>query len=125
MHTLPTLNDNGLVSDYNIQMETIFKYFITTQKSQSTIYSDHIESYDYLMKMYNGKPNILKDKMVSALTNMYSRYFVEVEVNIEFIDDFMNIDIGTIDSDGNRHNLSSNTTNNIISRLDDIIKLYE
>jgi len=125
MYTLPTLTQHGLVTDKNIIVEQLFKYFVTTQKSQSTIYSDYIESYDYLMKMYNNTPDVLKNKVIDSLTRLYKRYFNKVEVQVVIQGIIMNIDIKVVDNNNNVYTLAADTANKIITTLDNIVKLYD
>lgn len=124
MLTLPTMTEHGLVTDKNIQMVNLFRYFCGTQRSQSTIYSESIVSYDYLLKQYGTESDILIDKMTAALTAMYKRYYVDVEINITIVEDTLNIDIGATDSDGKTYRLSDTASKDIINELDDIVNLY-
>jgi FlaG/FlaF family flagellin (archaellin) len=124
MITLPTLTEYGLVTDKNILMVNLFRYFVSTQKSQSVIYSRYIESYDYLLKQYGADPESLRDQVTNSLTRLYKRYYVEVEVNITINDAVLNIDIGATDEYGKIYTLSSNTTNDIITQLENIMNLY-
>ena len=126
MYTLPTMNKHGLVKDKNIQVKDIFKYFITTQQSQSTIYSNHIESYDYIMKRYSKDENILRDKITNSLTRLYKRYFSEVEIRVVFDKhNKMGISINVKDNEGKLYMLNHNDNTNIITEIDDIVNLYK
>lgn len=124
LYTLPTMTKDGLVTDDKIIIESLFKYFITTQQSQSTIFQDNIISYDYILRTYKDDDLELRSQIMRGLTKLYKRYYPDVDIAIDIVNSSMYIDIKVTAVNGGTHVLSGNVTKNIIDEIDDITKLY-
>ena len=79
---LPTLTIAGFVTDENVIMSRLYEYFLTTQNSQSVLYSYYINSYYSAIKDNSVDESIVKENIGSSLSTLYSNYFTNVEVDI-------------------------------------------
>jgi len=133
MNILPTLTLNGFVEDENLKMTKIFEYFLTTQFSQSFIYTNYMESYDKVIQNSPTDMDKIKLNIMEALTKLYSRYYddVEVEVDIKKEGNTLTrhsifIDVKTtIDNNNYYLNKSINVSNSKIDGLDNIIDYFK
>ena len=80
---LPTLSIKGFISDENLIMSKLYEYFLTTQNSQSLLYSDDIESYDKVIKDNVVVHKKLEHDLYNSIYNLYSKYFTDVEPDVK------------------------------------------
>ena len=87
---LPTLTTKGFISDENLMMTKLYEYFLTTQYSQSVLYSGNIESYDKVVKNNVVIQKELENDLHDSIYNIYSKYFTDVEPMVKLIDHDIN-----------------------------------
>ena len=85
-NALPTLTIKGFITDENLMMSKLYEYFLTTQYSQSMLYSDNIESYDRVIKDNIVIRKELENDLHNSIYNLYSKYFTDVEPIIKLIE---------------------------------------
>lgn len=78
---VPHLSKNGWITSPTNVMTKQFEYFLTSDYSQTNLYRGEIASLKYILANNNAFADI-KDAIRSALSNMYSRYFDKVTINI-------------------------------------------
>jgi len=84
---LLTLSTTGIIKHGNTIIERLFQYFIRTSPSQTDFYIGEIASYRQLKHEHGGDRESMGYGCVKVLTKMYDRYFAEVEINVNFVQD--------------------------------------
>jgi len=84
--TLPILGNENWVEDPERIMSHLFKLMFIVEYSYSNIFKDRVISVPYLIMRYGGDPLEFKAQMVDALTDLFSRYFTEVNVAFTLIE---------------------------------------
>lgn len=106
---LPSLSDEGFITNKEVIIAKLFKYFLASNYSQSNTFYGDISSLNYIIAT-----NIPNDKMradlETTLIKLYGRYFDSVDFNVNIETD--NTDVAKIYIDGtlqdgtNTYNLS-------------------
>lgn len=114
-----TLSTANIITNPSLKIEKLLQYFLASDKDQSNYFQKQTSSMKWLIAQYGSNPNDFIIELKNALTSMYKRYFVSVEVNIEFnnnenIDQIIlvkriGVKIDAIDSD----NVTGNYTGDI------------
>lgn len=114
-----TLSTANVITNPSLKIEKLLQYFLASDKDQSNYFQKQTSSMKWLIAQYGSNPNDFIIELKNALTSMYKRYFVSVEVNIEFnnnenIDQIIlvkriGVKIDAIDSD----NVAGNYTGDI------------
>lgn len=81
---LPTLTSSGWVHNPNRQLAILFDYFLTTEDSQSNMFSDNIVSFQSYIQKYQHDPALLTGMLESALTNVLGNYFETSSVTVGY-----------------------------------------
>jgi hypothetical protein len=94
---LPSLSDEGFISNKEVIIAKLFKYFLASNYSQSNTFYGDISSLSYIIAT-----NIPNDKMrtdlETTLIKLYGRYFDSVDFNVNIETD--NTDVAKIYIDG-------------------------
>lgn len=74
---VPTLSSLGWVNTVEEKGDFALSYFITSEYSQSVLYSGRIESLQYLVKRFGSDPLKLEEEIANSLEGLMTRYFDE------------------------------------------------
>ena len=96
MEVVPTMSLDGFVNDENLKIVKIYQYFLTTLKSQSVIYVDTTISYDSTIKVNITNTNAVANDLEMSLSELYLRYYTDVEVNVEVTENDESNSIGAL-----------------------------
>lgn len=132
---LPTLTLDGFVTNKQIMFYKIWEYFLTSEKSQSNVFSG-INSYKYIMATAFETSNIdgIARSMEGSLTNLYKKYYDNVKVDCEVADDTetntlkVRISITVSDTGGTTYRLAREleNTNGELKNYDKLLnELYQ
>ena len=78
---LPTLSEEGFVTNKNVLIGKLFKYFLASNYSQSNTFYGDISSLNWIIA--NNIPDEkLKADLETALVKLYGRYFDKVNFTI-------------------------------------------
>ena len=129
---IPSLSTVGWTKNYNEIISKLYIYFVISEYSQSNSYYGKISSLKYILQNHSGVEEI-KLAIQRSLTNMYIRYFknVDVIVDVTELDNIIiyALNIIAIADDGITYKLDRNIetdSKNTIRNLDtNIAELYE
>ena len=93
---LLTLSSSGTLEFPQQIIDRLFLYFAHSSKKQSRLYKDNVVSYKYLEHLYGDDKELLRDNIIESLTTMYSRYFTDVTIDVEFVQQDDNLFNATI-----------------------------
>lgn len=80
---LPTLSQSGNIKDPDTIMLQLFKYFIASDHSQTTLMSrDDIYSLKYIIGNTNTEPELFASTLEKELTKFYNNYFSNTSVTV-------------------------------------------
>jgi len=96
MEVVPTMSLDGFVTDENLKIVKIYQYFLTTLKSQSIIYADTTISYDSTIKVNITNTNAVANDLEMSLSELYLRYYTDVDVNVEVTESDKSNNIGAL-----------------------------
>ncbi|MBE0438167.1 MAG: hypothetical protein IBX57_00170 [Gammaproteobacteria bacterium] len=80
---VPSLTTTGWLTEISDKADALMAYYITSEKSQSYVYSDSITSLPYHIAVFGDDLNKLETHVQRDLTTYFGRYFDKVEVTIE------------------------------------------
>jgi hypothetical protein len=80
---VPTLSEDGWVSDGKSQGAYLFAHLFESNYSQSSIYKGNISSLAYVFAMYPEDPDHTMSLLQNMLQTYYGRYFSDVTVEIK------------------------------------------
>jgi hypothetical protein len=88
MEKLPTLSTDNWLQEPLTVMNKLYEYFMLSGYNQSNTYKGEVSSLRYLLHKYDTIDE-LENKIILALDILYSRYFdnVDVEVNLTYQDE--------------------------------------
>jgi len=86
---VPSLSEDGFISDLNLILKTLVKYFMVSESLQSNTYRGNIKSLKKLVMNYGTDPDNLQIQIKSELTEMLKDYFYSTSITCEakFSDD--------------------------------------
>lgn len=114
---LPTLTLDGFVTNKQIMFYKIWEYFLTSENSQSNTF--YVSSYKYIMAtaFETGDQSAIGRSMEGALTNLYKKYYDNVQVDCEVVNDLstntlkVRISLTVSDSGGTTYRLAKELEN--------------
>lgn len=80
--TVPTLSENGWVTDSQAMTEYLFTYFLLSEYSQTQLYLGSISSFPWILQKYKGNTMELTSALTSALNTYYRRHFPNVDIEV-------------------------------------------
>lgn len=103
----PALTDEGWVTDKQTIMEKLFLYYITSEKSQSSLFRNDVKSLRYTLQQHKEEYYI-KENIKNDLDALYGSFFpiVEVIVETETTDSKADFIINVICYDSNKEKYS-------------------
>ena len=112
---LLTLSSSGTLEFPQQIIDRLFLYFIHSSKKQSRLYKDNVVSYKYIEHMHGDDKETFASEITESLKVMYGRYFTDVDIDVEFIeqeDNLLNAIIsGTMIYAGTTYTLEKRLTN--------------
>ena len=125
---LPTLSSSGFVSDPAVKLERLVSYFFIADNSQSNQHIGRVASLPYLVKVHGSKPNILVERVQSALEGMLTPYFDTVSVSVTEEDpltvqpQYNIIMEGSVTHNGKKYDIAKQlgVSNNILSSVSEL-----
>lgn len=81
MATIPSLTLDGWVNNKNQQVNLLFKYFLTSEHSQSNTFHGHITSLPYILAKHTDSISI-RTEVSRALNTLYRKYYNKTELNV-------------------------------------------
>lgn len=106
---LPSLSDEGFITNKEVIIAKLFKYFLASNYSQSNTFYGDISSLNYIIAT-NTPNDKMRTDLETTLIKLYGRYFDSVDFNVNIETD--NTDVAKIYIDGtlqdgtNTYNLS-------------------
>ena len=106
---LPSLSDEGFITNKEVIIAKLFKYFLASNYSQSNTFYGDISSLNYIIAT-NTPNDKMRADLETTLIKLYGRYFDSVDFNVNIETD--NTDVAKIYIDGtlqdgtNTYNLS-------------------
>lgn len=79
---VPSLSATGWLTEISERADALMAYYITSEWSQSFIYSGLITSLPYHIQQHGQDPNKLQSKVEHDLSNYLERYFDSVELSV-------------------------------------------
>lgn len=130
---LPTLTLDGFVTNKQIMFYKIWEYFLTSEHSQSNTFN--VASYKYIMAtaFENSDTQSIARSMEGALESLYKKYYDNVKVDCETVDDTetntlkVRISITVSDNGGSTYRLAREleNTNGELKNYDELLnELY-
>lgn len=128
---LPSLTIHGMIDNKHLIMKKLWEYFITSDYSQSTSFAGHVHSLRYLIA--SEQQGNLASAIESALTEMYTPYFSQIEVKAEVTDKetdskySIGISVYAKDAEGTLYTLNKElkTSNGNIDKYEELVdELY-
>lgn len=110
--SLPTLSSAGFVRDPAVILERQLSYFFIADYSQSNQHYGRVASLPYLIKNYAHRPDMLVDRIATAIENMLASYFESVAITVELTEpyeDSPQFDItleGSVTQNGSRYGIA-------------------
>ena len=106
---LPSLSDEGFITNKDIIIAKLFKYFLASNFSQSNTFYGDIASLNYIIAN-NVPDDKLKADLETTLIKLYSRYFDKVDFIATIETDYTDVAKvyieGTLQDNGNTYTLS-------------------
>lgn len=81
-----TLTDDGWTNEPLKVIDQVLKNFFTSLASQSNMFDKQVESFALYMQKNKGDPQSLAMDTQSALRNLFTPYFDNVEIRIEVVE---------------------------------------
>lgn len=88
--TLPSLTDEGFISNKNIMLGKLFQYFLASNYSQSNTFFGDISSLSYILAN-NVPDNKMKADIETTLVKLYSRYFDKADFVVTIEDNYTDV----------------------------------
>lgn len=82
---VPSLTQDGFLTNKRTQMYKIWEYFLTSDYSQSTTFRGNVKSFRYLLATYT--PDELKEKLESNIKDLFDAYFDSTQVIVNVLTD--------------------------------------
>lgn len=125
---LPTLSDDGWVSDSRKKADYLLAHFFESDYSQTALYLGNVSSLSWVMQEGNNDMPKTVRLLRDTINDYLSRYFesVETEVSVNEANQpssyvYLNIYIGFTDSEGKEYTLSR-LLETIDGKLNKVIK---
>lgn len=124
-NVLPTLTTSGWVRDTAQKADFLFSYFLVSDRSQSILGMDGVQSLPFLLKSGRDERQI-RDEVERSLLTLFSAYFDAADCSVTITearpdsDAVLNLRISVIvTQDGRRHSLGKliNTTAGKIGKV--------
>ena len=80
---VPSLTQDGFLTNKRTQMYKIWEYFLTADYSQSTIFRGEVKSFRYLLA--TCKIGELKEKLEENIKSLFNAYFDTTRVNVSVV----------------------------------------
>ncbi len=81
---IPTLSEDGWISDPLQKGDLLFAQFMVSEYSQTTIYPGHVSSFSYIMAQGMGDPAETARLLERQLVTYFTRVFNNVTVNADY-----------------------------------------
>ena len=94
---LPSLSDEGFITNKEVIRAKLFKYFLASNYSQSNTFYGDISSLNYIIAT-NTPNDKMRADLETTLIKLYGRYFDSVDFNVNIETD--NTDVAKIYIDG-------------------------
>lgn len=94
---LPSLSDEGFITNKEVIIAKLFKYFLASNYSQSNTFYGDISSLNYIIAT-NTPNDKMRADLETTLIKLYGRYFDSVDFNVNIETD--NTDVAKIYIDG-------------------------
>lgn len=126
---IPTLSSQGWVTALEVQVDSIFSWFLTSDYSQSVLYHGQIRSLPWIIQRYERTPNALTEEIRRVLDDLFGRYFDSArtsadyeEVNDPSTNRYNLLVSCTIENAGKEYNLSRliSVVNGKVSKINDL-----
>lgn len=126
---VPTLSQDGWVTDPNIKGDYLLSHFFLSEYSQTQLYPNNVSSLPWLIQNNQGNNNALQNQAEDMLSSYFSRYFTQVDVQVSINQDpannaksQLNFYVSYNDETGKRISLGKSvSTNN--SKIENIIAI--
>jgi hypothetical protein len=124
---IPTLSDEGWVSNNKIKLSRAYLYFLISDYSQTDTYKDEVSSLKYIVYTHTGTGNELDEELIRVLKKYMGRFFTEVDVfiNKRTEGNIFNVEIEIIVKDEHKNPTSLTSVleikNSEVTNIDDII----
>jgi hypothetical protein len=110
---LATLSTASFITNGDKLALRLYAYFERSSYKQSTMYDGYVASLPLLIHLYNDNLIKMREETIKMLTEMYERYFTDVELEVTFDKDvnelyFMTV-IGTMKDNERTVRLDSRT----------------
>ena len=86
MTSIPSLSESGWISSPAEKVDKLLSYFVTSEYSQSNLYSGKIASFPYLIANYASDQYRLQAEIRETLESFLDRYFDSVDVDVKVED---------------------------------------
>lgn len=80
--TMPSLSEDGWVTDSVKVADYLLSHFFLSEYSQTYIYHQQVSSLPWILQVTQGDMNATIDKTRRTLSEYFSRYFNNVEVEV-------------------------------------------
>lgn len=84
---LPTLSTASFIGNGDKMALRLYAYFERSSFKQSTIYDGEVASLPLLIHLYNDDLEKMRTETIDMLVKMYERYFTDVSIEVDFIQD--------------------------------------
>lgn len=81
---VPTLSTSGFVETLGEKLDRLLAYFCVSESNQSDLFRYKVSSLSGLVAEYGDEPGSLCSAMKNTLTDYFSHYFDQVEVDVTY-----------------------------------------